>query len=270
MTSDKGGADFPRLFALEDLPDGAFSANGQGAIRMSVNDLKVLLYTSVETGESHCRQLVEALAMSKGSNDDSAAAKVTLVTTAADANVTSEQPAPPATLDAPRSSMANPDSRVSVVAIGSSVQAAVEAACIAALRRFQSRLTSSNSADATPPIATMVLVAPDLPADFFSPSHGPYHSGALALESIGRLVILHCGRDTKLPHGGSPVLGRDGPVGAHSSKLSAIDISEWIENRSDASEGALRSLESLGLITRLLRGMAVGSAVFGAKREATT
>lgn len=106
---------------------------------------------------------------------------------------------------------------------------------------------------------TLILVAPDLPADFFDSAH-PYSVGTLALRSVERCVVLCCPGDATLKTVG-PCLGRDGATEGTDKKVSCIDISGLLEQPRNAAYSAFCSCEALGLIVRLLRGLSLSAAL---------
>lgn len=119
----------------------------------------------------------------------------------------------------------------------------------------------------TPVCDTLILVAPTLPWDEFDTKDKPYAAAALALQSVGRVVVLASGRDTTIPStGGKPALGREGAKAGHDAKVSVVDVSGLIEHHADAAYGALCSCEAVGLIRRLALGTAVPAALAGRAR----
>ncbi len=119
-----------------------------------------------------------------------------------------------------------------------------------------------------PAYDTAILVLPDLPPDAFRSGQDPYALCPLALESIGRVVVLACGRDMTITgnsdngqQGRVPLLGRGGPSGPTDPRVTVVDISHLIDFHGDAAYGVFRSLEALGLIRRLIGGASVSASI---------
>lgn len=115
-----------------------------------------------------------------------------------------------------------------------------------------------------PAVDTLILVVPALCHKYFQVKDRQYGVGALALEAVGRIVVLVCGRDaTASVDNGEPAMGRVGPIAGSDPRVQAIDISPLIESHADAAYGVLCSCEAVGLIRRLAQGVAVDAALLG-------
>lgn len=112
---------------------------------------------------------------------------------------------------------------------------------------------------------SLVLLAPDLPADVFAGNADPFSEAAIALRCFERIIVLHCPQDRIIAGG----LGRSGPAADSDGRVGAADLSPLVECRHDSAYGALCSCESLSLILRLLQGAPLPAALPARTRPAT-
>lgn len=149
--------------------------------------------------------------------------------------------------------------RPNAVAVGDGARRVLEHC-----RRHVSKQSHQERPDAL--YGTLLLIVPELPDDAFVCTERPLSINALALQAVGRVIVLACGRDTTLPASdasltGKRLLGRDGSARGSSARVTTLEIGDLIEYHQDAAYGVLCSQEALGLATQLLSGIATAHSL---------
>lgn len=115
---------------------------------------------------------------------------------------------------------------------------------------------------------TLVLLAPAIADDVFMPIRSSAMLSARALDVFERVILLYCPHDTVAaanlvgPNSQRrPCMASAGLAPGSDPRVTAIDISGLIEDRTNSARGALCSYEAMGLIVRLLRGIPPAAAV---------